>query len=176
MSALHEQAPEPAQSGRDNGQSAVYLRTRPDTTFAVLHPAAERRSAGGAGVVLCPPFGWDELCAHRAYLHWAERLAAAGHAALRLDLPGSGESGGSPRDPERIGSSCAAISTAAAWLRATAGCERIVALGVGLGGLLACAALSDGAPIDDLLLWSVPAKERRCCASCACSRRSPPPK
>jgi dienelactone hydrolase len=50
------------------------------------------------------------------------------------------------------------VTAAAGWLAQTTGCERIVAIGIGLGGMVAWHAAANGAPIDDLLLWSVPAR------------------
>jgi pimeloyl-ACP methyl ester carboxylesterase len=135
----------------------LYLQVEPDPIFTVLHtPAAESRRA--TGVVLCPPFGYEALCAHRSYLRWAEALADAGHAALRIDLPSTGESAGSPRDPQRLQAWSAAVAGAAGWMAQTGGCERVVALGIGLGGMLAWHAAAHGALIDDLILWSVPAR------------------
>jgi pimeloyl-ACP methyl ester carboxylesterase len=136
---------------------SFYLTLDPDPVFAVLH-APERTGRSSTGVVLCPPFGWDELCTHRSLRGWADALAAGGHAALRIDLPGTGDSGGSPRDPGRLAAWTAAVAAAADWLRAAQECERIVAIGLGLGGMLALRALALGAPIDDLVLWSVPVR------------------
>jgi len=136
----------------------LFLPAEPDPAFATLHPAAA--GATGAAVLILPPFGWDEICSYRGLRFWAEQLAGAGHPALRLTLPGTGDSGGHPRDPDRLGAWLAAVSGAAAWLRETTGAERLVALGIGLGGLLACRAASDGAEIDDLVLWGTPARGR----------------
>ena len=134
---------------------ALYLELDPDSVFAIVHePLGSPRS--GIGVVLCPPFGWAELCVHRSVRSWADALAAAGHLALRLDLPGTGDSAGTPRDPERLTAWAGAVGAAGAWLRGKQGCERVVAGGLGLGGMLALLAIAEGAPIDDVLLWGVP--------------------
>jgi len=134
-----------------------YLPLDGGAIFATVHlPLESQRSP--TGVILCPPFGWDELGAHRSLRALAGVLAQAGHPALRFDLPGTGDSGGSPRDPGLLDAWTAAAATAAGWLRATSACERIVAVGVGLGGMVACRALALGAAIDDLVLWSVPAQ------------------
>ncbi len=154
------------------GGRPIWLRLDPQPVFAHLHePRTDPRAgaggtatptagAGRTGVLLCPAFGWDELCSHRSLARFAVELASAGHAALRFDLPGTGDSGGSPHDAGLLTAWLAATSGAAAWLRDHQGCERVVAFGVGLGGLLAGQAMADGAPIDDLILWSVPARGR----------------
>ncbi len=136
-----------------------YLATAPDAVFAMLH-APEETTRSDTGVIICSPFGWDELSAHRSLRCWAGALAEAGHPALRFDLPGSGDSGGSPREPRRLEAWTAAVAGAAASLRATEGCERIVAIGIGLGGIVAANALALGAPIDDLVLWGVQSRGR----------------
>src|SRR5689334_5733310 len=80
----------------------LYLATVPDPVFGFFHPAAD--GAGGeTAVLLCPPFGWDDVASYRTRLIWSERRAAYGHPTLRIDLPGAGDSAGSPRDPDRMG-------------------------------------------------------------------------
>lgn len=124
--------------------------------FAVLHmPAGE---VSGVGVIVCSPFGWDELGAHRSLRELAGALAQAGHATLRFDLQGTGDSGGMPREPDRLEAWTAAVDAAADTLRAASGCERVVAVGVGLGGVIALRAVALGAAVDDLVLWSVPSR------------------
>jgi len=136
-----------------------YLATAPDAVFAMLH-APEEATRSDTGVILCSPFGWDELSAYRGLRCWAGALAEAGHTALRFDLAGSGDSGGSPHDPARLEAWTASVEAAVASLRASEGCERIVAIGIGLGGLVAANALALGAPIDDLVLWGVQSRGR----------------
>ena len=75
----------------------VYLATAPDPVFGYFHPAGGGRTA----VLICSPFGWDETASYRVRYRWAEHLAAAGHPVLRIDLPGVGDSAGSPRGPTR---------------------------------------------------------------------------
>ncbi|HEX2702436.1 MAG TPA: alpha/beta fold hydrolase [Solirubrobacteraceae bacterium] len=134
--------------------------TRPDPVFAMVHiPATPRGDA--TGVVVCPAFAGEDLCNYRVRRAWAEALAQAGHPALRLDLPGMGDSAGSPREPDRVDAWKAALSDAATWLRDDADCARIAALGIGFGGMLAWLAAADGAPIDDLILWGVSTSGRR---------------
>ncbi len=166
-------------NGRTRSQRPVYLQLQPDPVFAVLHePQAGARRRTGA--VLCAPFGWEEICAHRSFLRWAEAFAGAGFPALRFDLPATGESAGSPRDSGRLDAWTSAVGAAASWLKSDAGCDRVVAAGVGLGGLLAYLAAADGEAVDDLVLWSVPAKgetlvrELRAMARLAADQAEPP--
>jgi alpha-beta hydrolase superfamily lysophospholipase len=127
--------------------------------FAVLHPAAEGQERETA-VLLCPPFGWEDVCSYRSRRAWAQDLAEAGYPTLRIDLPGAGDSGGSPDDAGLLAAWTEAVGTAASWLRASTGRGRIAAIGIGLGGMLVCRAAAEGAPIGDAVLWAVPAKGR----------------
>ncbi len=115
----------------------------------------------GLGVVVCSPWGWEEVASYRARRAWADRLAAAGANVLRIDLPGTGDSGGDPADGDQVPGWIAAIVAAAQWQRAQPGIHRIAALGLGLGGLLALEASARGAPIDEAVLWAVHATGRR---------------
>lgn len=135
-----------------------YLGTRADASFAMFHPADEAEPS--IGLVICPPFGFEEIAAHRGLRDWAVVAADAGFPALRIDFPGTGDAGGSPRDPERLEAWTRSTARAARWLRAETGCGRIAALGLGLGGLVAfrAAALDEG--VDDLALWAVPRRGR----------------
>jgi pimeloyl-ACP methyl ester carboxylesterase len=137
----------------------LWLTSGPETAFAFLHaPAASNRQT--TGVVICPPFGWDEMCSHRARRTWARALAAAGFPTIRIDLPAAGESSGVPEDPDRPQAWKAAIAAAAGWMRENQAATRVVAVGIGVGGLMAFAAAAGGAPVDDLMLWAVPARGR----------------
>jgi pimeloyl-ACP methyl ester carboxylesterase len=134
-----------------------YLALDGEPIYGVLHLPAQA-ACSRVGAILCPPFGWDELGAHRSLRALAGTLAQAGHPALRFDFPGTGDSGGSPRDPRRLEAWTACVDAAAASLRDASGCERIVAIGIGLGGMVACQAVALGAAVDDLMLWSVPSR------------------
>jgi alpha-beta hydrolase superfamily lysophospholipase len=139
---------------------AFYLTAGREPVYALLDAAQPDSLAGAVGVLLCPLFGNDDLCSYRSRREWARTLASAGRPALRIDLPGTGDSGGGPYDPERLETWTDAVTTGASRLREEVGSGRVVAIGVGLGGLLAYRAASAGAPIDDLVLWSVPARGR----------------
>lgn len=137
----------------------LWLDVAPDPVFGTHHapaPGTVRPTA----VLILPPWGWDEVTSYASRRAWAERLAADGHHALRIDLPGTGDSGGAPADPDRVQAWTDAVSSAAAWLRSQPGVTRVAAIGLGLGGLIASRAIAQGAPIDDLALWSAPVRGR----------------
>jgi alpha-beta hydrolase superfamily lysophospholipase len=141
------------------GSRPVWLALTPEPVLAFLHappPGAARRTA----VLMCSPFGWQENCSYRGRRRWALAMAEAGFPSATFDLPGSGDSGGSARDPGRLEAWTGAVAGAAAWLADATDADRIVAIGIGLGGMLACRAVASGAPIDDLILWEVPAHGR----------------
>lgn len=121
---------------------------------------APRGQASGLGVVLVPPFGWEEVASYRERALWADALAADGHAAVRLDLPATGDSAGDPGDDDLLGAWRAAIAAAVDGLR-DAGCRRVAIVGLGTGGLVAAAALAAGARAEDVVLWNVPESGRR---------------
>jgi pimeloyl-ACP methyl ester carboxylesterase len=137
----------------------VYLEGVIDPVFAVFH-AVTREGGRDTAVILCPPFGWDEVCSYRSRREWALRLAEAGYPSIRPSFPATGDSGGAPRDSDRLDAWTAAVTASARWVRAATGAQRLVAIGLGLGGLIAYRAAAGGAPIDDLVLWATPARGR----------------
>jgi hypothetical protein len=138
----------------------VYL-TGTDRPFpALVHRPGEGAAATGLGVVIVPPFGWEDMSSYRPRRMWAQALAAAGTTVARLDLPGSGDAAGGPEDPDRVAAWIDAVGATAAHLRLAHGARRVVALGLGTGGMLAVKAAEAGAAIDDLVLWGVAARGR----------------
>jgi pimeloyl-ACP methyl ester carboxylesterase len=157
MSASREPADAGRLAARGTVGTATWLELSPDPVFAVLH-APRAVASRATAVLIVPPFGWDEVTSHRSRRDWALALAAAGHPAALIDLPGAGDSGGSPRDGDRVGAWVDAVLRSSAWLLDATGATRLAVIGIGLGGLLCCRALADGAPIDDLILWAVKAR------------------
>ena len=107
--------------------------------------------------VICPvPFGYENICSHRALRVLADHLARAGIASLRFDFPGTGDSDG-VHDVEAW---LAAVPAAVATARRETGCTRIALIGVGFGGTIALAALDRGVEIDQLVMWGSPGRGR----------------
>ena len=145
-------------NGADKLIRPAYLHGRHEPFAVIFHPAAEPHT--DIGVVMCPPFGWEEMSSYRPRRVWAQALSKQGIATLRIDLPGTGDSGGYPTDEDRLEAWTDSIGEAATWLRHETGCRRVVAICIGVGGLLAYRAAAQGAPIDDLVLWGTPARGR----------------
>jgi pimeloyl-ACP methyl ester carboxylesterase len=137
----------------------IYLGGASQPVCAVFHPAAVN-VARDTAVILCPPFGWDETCSYRPRREWAGRLAEAGYPTVRLSYPGTGDSGGDPRDPALLDAWTDAVAEAAAWVKGAVGARRTVAIGIQLGGLIAYRAAAANAALDDLVLWSTPDRGR----------------
>ena len=120
--------------------------------FGRLHRPATPGSQTLA-LVLCNPFGFEEVCAHRAMRDMAQAAATAGIAALRFDYPDTGHSSDvddeqADRWPLWVDSVRHAIDA----VRQATGATRVALLGVRLGALLAAAAAQDRDDVDGLVL------------------------
>lgn len=139
-------------------RASAYLDFDGEQALAVIHaPPQGRRDTA---VVMVPPFGGLELASYLVRRQWADQLAREGYVTLRLTLPSSGDSGGSPRDPGRLRAWSAAVAECARSLREDHGAARVATIGIELGGLATLLAVAAGAPIDDLVLWATPGRGR----------------
>jgi hypothetical protein len=114
--------------------------------------AAEREPFGSA-VLLLNPFGQEAIRCHRMYRVLAERLARAGHASLRFDFHGTGDSAGDDDavDMERW---VADIEHADSELRQRSGRPDAIWVGARLGATLAALASARCArPPQRIVLW-----------------------
>jgi dienelactone hydrolase len=129
-------------------------------THAVLHLPGDSHHVGRTGLVIVPPFGFEDVSSYRGLRGWADELAGTGVAVLRIELLGTGDSLGDPGDPGLVASWAESIGMATDVLRRVAHCQRVAVLGIDLGGLVAWRAAAHGAGIDELALWAVPAQGR----------------
>jgi alpha/beta superfamily hydrolase len=103
--------------------------------FGVFH--APVGSATRSGFVLSHPFGEEKLWSHRVFVSLARTLARRGHAVLRFDFLGAGDSSGSTLDVSletHVEDLTAAISTLA---ERDDSLERIGLIGLRLGATVA---------------------------------------
>jgi alpha-beta hydrolase superfamily lysophospholipase len=117
--------------------------------FGWLHRPTARASS--LGLVVCNPFGYEAICAHRSLRHFCERAAAAGITALRFDYDGSGDSAGSDRDPERLAAWIKSVHHAIDLVRRAGEVERVALLGVRLGALVATLAAVERDDLDGVI-------------------------
>ncbi len=111
------------------------------------------------GVLILPAVGYQYWSAHRTLRVLAERLAASGHLAMRLDYDATGDSAGEQSDPGRLTAWRASVRAGAAELREL-GCSELVLIGVRLGATLA---LIEGAGVgaEAVVAWAPVVSGRR---------------
>jgi alpha-beta hydrolase superfamily lysophospholipase len=125
-----------------------------DRLFGVLStpatPPAARR-----GLLLLNAGAIHHIGPNRLYVALARRWAALGHAVLRLDVAGIGDSASVPGRPENVVYTDDAsddVRQAMAFLRAQPGVTEVHALGLCSGGYNAFKAAVAGVPLDGVLL------------------------
>lgn len=131
-------------------QQPIYFPSGEQQLFGWLHQPADA-DACGWGVVICKPFGYEALCAHRSVRAFAETAAALGMAVLRFDCAGTGDSPDIDPNVGQIDLWIRDITNAVAELRRLTGVSRVCLLGFRLGALLAVLA-SRQCPVDALAL------------------------
>lgn len=111
-----------------------------------------------SGVLIVPPVGYPYWSSHQTLRVLAERLAANGHLALRLDYESTGDSSGDQWEPQRLEAWRRSVASGAAELRAR-GCREITIVGVQLGGSFA---LLDGHELAaSVVAWAPVVSGRR---------------
>lgn len=119
--------------------------------FGWLHrPQAAART--DLGLVICPPFGYEAICSHRAARSLAEAAAAMGVPALRFDYRGTGDSAEIEPEADQIDAWSQDVLSAIAELQRHTGVTRICLLGFRLGGLLAALSASQCKAVQSLVL------------------------
>lgn len=117
-------------------------------------------NGGECGVLIVPPFGFEDVCAYRPLRFLGELFAAHGIPAMRFDLPGTGDSSGDALNSDLFDAWIHSIGHAADELRATAGVRDVAVLGLHMGAMLALAAAVRGTNVQDLILWGASSSGR----------------
>lgn len=116
---------------RETQMRSAALPVQFQENFAFFHPAS-----GNTGYVICPSWGYDEICSRKFLRCVAEDLAENGNPVLRFDYPGTinmlDVDGGPTLDDW-----AASAHSAADQLKELSGCENIVFLGFGIGTAVA---------------------------------------
>lgn len=129
---------------------ALYFNSGEHRLFGWLHHSLNDLKAD-FGVVVCQPFGYEAICAHRGMRAFAEAIAAAGMPALRFDYLGTGDSPEIDPQADQLRIWTQDVLAAAEELRSRTGVRRVCLLGFRLGALLATLAASQGNTISALV-------------------------
>lgn len=133
---LAKQDPIPAPAGVID--EPLYFPAAASRLFAWLH--WHPRQSSDTGLVICKPFGYEGLCAHRSLRAFAQTAAASGVPTLCFDYAGTGDSMDIDPSSDQIEAWVHDVVSAVAELRQRTHVKRICLLGFRLGALLACLA------------------------------------
>jgi uncharacterized protein len=132
-------------------ETPLYFSSSGDQLFGVLH-LTEGEPAAPA-FVFCHPFGEEKLWSHRVFVGFARELARHGHAVLRFDCRGNGDSG-SPFSETSLTSNLEDIGAAIDLLKARTQRDSVALLGLRLGATEAALLAEQRSDISALVLWS----------------------
>jgi alpha-beta hydrolase superfamily lysophospholipase len=127
-----------------------YFGAAAQPMFGWYHPP---EVAPRGAVVLCTPLGLDGTRAHWSYRHLAERLARAGHAVLRFDWRGTGDSAGDDYEPNRVATWVEDLHLAVEELKRRSGAAAVTLVGLRAGATLAGHVAAQRDDVGALVLW-----------------------
>ena len=104
------------------------------------------------GVVICKPFGYEAICAHRSIRAFAEAAASVGAPTLRFDYAGTGDSSEIDLRADQLEIWVQNVIAAVDELRRVGGVQRVYLLGFRLGALLAALAAARCGAVAGLVL------------------------
>src|ERR1700730_13638376 len=139
---------------------ALYFDSSGHRLFGWLH-RPEERTAADIGLVVCKPFGYEAICAHRSVRAFADMGAAAGMHALRFDYLGTGDSADIAPEADQLEVWTNDVLAAVSELRRLTGVPRVCLVGFRFGALLATLAGARSTTLDGLILISPIVNGRR---------------
>jgi pimeloyl-ACP methyl ester carboxylesterase len=142
------------------GPQAFYFGSGGNRLFGWLHSPYTEAEAR-VGLVICNPFGYEAICAHRSVRVLGEAAAALDVPALRFDYSGTGDSAEIEPEADQIEAWCSDTLTAIAELQRRTGVERICLLGFRIGGLVATLAAARCKAVSSLILIAPVVSGRR---------------
>jgi exosortase A-associated hydrolase 2 len=132
-------------------ETPIYFGHGSEQLFGVLHePAPDFKSPA---FVFCHPFGEEKLWAHRVFVGFARELSRLGHAVLRFDCRGNGDSDAAFRDTS-LQSNLHDLGAAIDLLKARRQVDSVALLGLRLGATQAALLAEQRSDISALVLWS----------------------
>ena len=137
-------------ANRSGNAEPLYFQSGDNRLFGWLHRPA-RDVEPELGVVICSPFGYESICAHRSVREFAESISAEGIPALRFDYLGTGDSADIDENADHVELWSQDVLAAIGELRHQTGVERVCLLGIRLGALLAALAAAKCRTVDSLI-------------------------
>lgn len=134
----------------------VWFGEQAQPLFGFYHPPRNTRDSARSrrlGILLCPPFGYEAMCAYRPCRRLAEQLSESGFPVLRFDYHGTGNSVGDDREPGRVAAWLRSIDAAIDQLERVSGCVRVGLFGTRLGASMAAIAAESRSDVVALALW-----------------------
>jgi pimeloyl-ACP methyl ester carboxylesterase len=129
----------------------LYFESAAHRLFAWLHQPAVQ-AAPGLGLVICKPFGYEALCAHRGMRAFAKAAVELGVPALRFDYRGTGDSADIDPAADQIDVWGQDVVAAVSELRRLTGVQRVCLLGFRLGALLATLAAARSEAVNAVIV------------------------
>jgi alpha/beta superfamily hydrolase len=130
-------------------QDAFYFGGASRALFGVLHEPA---GTDAGAVVMCAPLWREGIRAHRVLRQLGARLAKLGHAVLRFDYSGAGDSAGESEHGD-VDLWLEDIAAAIEEVRRRKSTARVTLLGLRFGATLAAMAAARRDDVERLVLW-----------------------
>jgi alpha-beta hydrolase superfamily lysophospholipase len=130
--------PDPGPRSEPSGDmaDALYFDSGVHRLFGWYHRPPPDKTAN-FGVVVCKPFGYEAICAHRSVRAFSEAAARLGAPTLRFDYAGTGDSSEIDPQADQFEIWIQDVIAAVGELRRLGGVHRVYLLGFRLGALLA---------------------------------------
>lgn len=147
--------PRAGAAGPEVREQVYTVKTAGASLVGVLSTAADGIASQRHGILLLPPGGDRRIGSGRLFAHAARKLAAQGHAVLRLDLSGLGDSAARPDERENWPYNPTLpndVALAVNTMRHELGVSRCIVIGHCSGAYNAMRAAMAGAPVDAVLL------------------------
>jgi alpha-beta hydrolase superfamily lysophospholipase len=143
---------EPVCRSADGLAQALYFQSGRQLLFGWLHLAPNPETPVDMGLVICQPFGYESVCAHRSVRIFAEAAARMGVPTLRFDYLGTGDSAEIEPTANQLDAWVGDVVAAVDELQRRTGVQRVCLMGFRLGALLATIAAERCKAVDGLLL------------------------
>ena len=133
-------------------ETGLYFPEGDGRLYGIVHEAAAGQPPR-VPFVFCHPLGEEKLWSQRVFVTFARDLAARGHAVLRFDYRGNGDSSGA-FEASSISTAREDLAAAIAWFRQRTGADTVGLLGLRLGATLASVTADARADVGPVILWA----------------------